>query len=429
MQKCLRARGFRRISVVTLVTAVLLGILPAAVASADTTYTVKAGDTVQGIAKRFGVPWKALASANGLGPPYTIVVGRTLQIPSAGQAATGSSGGSGGGGGRIGPGSYVVVKGDSVWKIAQRAGVSWRAVADANGLGPPYIIVVGRTLVIPAAGSGGAGARGGAANGSVGSGPYRVVKGDSVWKIAARAGVSWRAVADANGLGPPYLIRPGQTLQIPGEGTSDTGGGAGTPAPAPQAVQPGVHTVRKGETLGQIARAYGTSVDALARANGMSDPNRVWIGQRIRIVPADQATPPPGGSPAPTGGVGAALDHWARYYGLPPDLVKGVATVESGWQPDVVSSAGAVGVMQLMPGTAEWVGSALIGRPINRWDANQNVQGGSAYLRWLLDQTGGNERLAIAAYSQGLGAVRRNGVYAESEVYVSKVQGARRRYR
>lgn len=194
---------------------------------------------------------------------------------------------------------------------------------------------------------------------------------------------------------------------------------------------PESHIVRKGETLAQIAKRYGTTVADLVRLNGISNPNRITVGQRIRLSGGSSPAPSPAPAPAPApkADVERALERWARAYGLPTDLVKGLAHIESGWRSDAVSSAGAVGVMQLMPATADWIGKTLTSERIDRLNVDQNVRGGTAYLRWLLSQTGGDERLALASYYQGLSAVRRNGVYKQSEAYVAKVQAARKRYR
>jgi len=104
--------------------------------------------------------------------------------------------------------------------------------------------------------------------------------------------------------------------------------------------------------------------------------------------------------------------------GLPRGLVEAVARVESGLNPRAVSPAGALGLMQLMPGTARVLGAS------DPFDPAQNVEAGARYLRHLLDRFGGNLRLALAAYNPGPGAVERHGgvpPYAETRAYVDKV--------
>jgi soluble lytic murein transglycosylase-like protein len=115
------------------------------------------------------------------------------------------------------------------------------------------------------------------------------------------------------------------------------------------------------------------------------------------------------------------IDQHASRSGVRRDLVRAVIQVESAFNPRALSNKGAMGLMQLMPATARQFGVA------NPFDPEQNVRGGVAYLRQLLDRYDGNERLALAAYNAGPGAVDRHGQsvppYRETRDYVSKVNG------
>jgi soluble lytic murein transglycosylase-like protein len=110
----------------------------------------------------------------------------------------------------------------------------------------------------------------------------------------------------------------------------------------------------------------------------------------------------------------------ARKNGLPPNFVHSVVSAESGYKTDAVSPKGAIGLMQLMPATAQTYGA-------NPHDPSQNVEAGTAYLRELLLKYNGDTRLALAAYNAGPGAVSKyNGVppYAETQTYIERVLGS-----
>jgi hypothetical protein len=135
--------------------------------------------------------------------------------------------------------------------------------------------------------------------------------------------------------------------------------------------------------------------------------------------------PSVGGGAHPVG-VRALLAHWARVYSVDPGLVRAVAWMESGYHPGLVSSSGARGVMQVLPSTKEYVETVLLGRRVP-WTVSGGIHVGVVYLRQLLREFNGNERLALAGWYQGPASVRRNGVTRGTRAFVADVLALRRR--
>src|SRR5262249_23680548 len=111
----------------------------------------------------------------------------------------------------------------------------------------------------------------------------------------------------------------------------------------------------------------------------------------------------------PASTVRALLDHWAGHYGVEKRLVRAVAWMESGFQTNLTSAAGAWGVMQILPVTWSYVETVLIGQKIPR-TASGNIRVGVLYLRQLLKEFSGSERQALAGWYQGPASVRKIGV-------------------
>jgi N-acetylmuramoyl-L-alanine amidase len=254
--------------------------------------------------------------------------------------------------------------------------------------------------------------------GPAGAATHTVRRGQTLSEIAGKYRTSVSRLVKMNDLSDPDLIVAGQRLRVPG----GSGGGGSS-----------VHVVRSGETLSEIAARHGTSVDRLARRNGIKNPGLIRVGQRIRVPAGGGGSHhrPRGraGSPASPGKgqIKRMLVRHATSHGVSVPLVKAVAWQESGWQQDVRSSAGAVGVMQVMPGTARFVNEVLDHGNLNLYKADHNVHLGVAYLRHML-QTMRSTRRALAAYYSGPGNVgKRLRGYQKS--YVRSVLALRNRFR
>jgi LysM repeat protein len=180
-----------------------------------------------------------------------------------------------------------------------------------------------------------------------------------------------------------------------------------------------VHVVLAGESFFSIAARYHVSPWLLARRNGIPLMRFIVPGQRL-VLPAGARTLPPAAQPASREAVRAAIGYWARVYGVDQQLVRALAWMESGFQQDVVSSVGAIGVMQLLPETWEFVDTVLLGERTSR-NYQGNVRAGVRYLRWQLDEFDGNVRLALAGWYQGARAVREIGLYEDTKLFVRVV--------
>ena len=256
-----------------------------------------------------------------------------------------------------------------------------------------------------------------------GSAGYTVRAGDTLWGIASRHGVSIGSLVSANRLSNPNLIRPGQRLRVPG---GRMGGGSSAPATASR-----VHVVRPGQTLMGISIRYGVTMQRIAQANGVSNIHWVYVGQRLRIPGAgSSAARHSGGSivTASRADVGRMLEQTAHRYGFKPAFIKAIAYQESGWNQAARSSAGAIGVMQVLPSTGNFVSRYVVGRPLNIRNAQDNITAGVAFIDYLWKLTGGNVRRTLAGYYQGLRSVRDNGMYPSTRQYIRNILALRDRF-
>ena len=251
--------------------------------------------------------------------------------------------------------------------------------------------------------------------------PVVVVQpGDTLSAIGVKYGMTVAQLRELNGIAAPNRIYAGQRLRLTAPAA------AVTTAPIPTGGDL-VHVVTRGQTLTGIARQYGSTIAAIVQANGIANPSFLRVGQRLTIP---GVTPPTAAASTPAsiaslaaacGEIGAIIRAEAQSQGVPVAFALAVAWHESGWRPAVVSRAGAVGVMQLTPATADWVAGTMLGHGVDLYDASSNVQAGIALLRHYLDRYQGDRNLVLAAYYQGQAAADRHGVYRMTRPYIASI--------
>ncbi len=230
------------------------------------------------------------------------------------------------------------------------------------------------------------------------------------------------------------------------------------------------YTAHRGDTATGLAVRFHAWTDELLRLNHLTMRSRLHVGQHLRIpvvVSAARRARRQAARHRPSGHHSTrhaaphrahkqqhshqhraaqhrtAHSHWrgihatraevrrlvartARRHGLEPQLALAIAWHESGWQQHRVSSAGALGVMQVMPATGRWL-SSLEGRRLHLRRLRDNVLAGVLLLKMLRAQVG--TRRTMAAYYQGLGSVQAYGLYADTRLYVASVAAVRTRLR
>ncbi len=307
---------------------------------------------------------------------------------------------------------------------------------------------------------------------------YTVRPGDTLTALAARFDTSIATLMARNHLTSSHRICVGQHMAVPDRGpTKSKAHHTKKPAPHRTAAKKPArrlarYTVRPGDTLTAIAASHHTTVAALAKANHLASVGLIRSGDSLKVptrAAERQASSPHhrkpahqrkgarhhltkaertfagwtypervvrsaaatrhylAGRPAPSRAeVHSLIISTAHHYGIDPKLALGVAWQESGWNQRAVSIAGAVGVMQVMPGTGHWA-SGLVGHKLNLLDAHDNITAGVAVLRYL---TGHADTLnqAIGGYYQGLRGVQEHGMLPSTKVYVKAVRAHMTRF-
>lgn len=346
-----------------------------------TTYTVKNGDTLIGLAATFRTTPRTLAVRNGISDARRLWAGSTIQVPAHATSAAKSAP-------RATPrtvATHTVRAGETLYDIAARYRTTVPAIAKASGISPSAFIHPGQQLRLSTAAKPATPAKAKPAAAAKPSGTaYTVRAGDTLLGIAGKHGRTVSALVKANGL-RGTVIHPGQRLVIPGAAARKA-----TPKPALNNTFAG--------------RTYPAKIVANAARN------REILAKRQ--VPTRAQTK-------------ALIISTARRHGVDPKLVLAISMQESGWNQRQVSVANAVGIMQVIPSGGDWA-SSLIGRKLDLLDPEDNVTAGVVMLK-ALTRMSGSEDTAIAGYYQGLASVRSRGMFTDTKLYVANVKALKGR--
>jgi LysM repeat protein len=343
-----------------------------------TTHTVQPGDTLIGIAARYRTTVGAIAARNDIRDRALIVAGTRLSVPRTTAPRSSAPGSTAARTNTV----HVVRPGDTLGAIAARYGTPLASLLKANRLSAHELIHPGQRIAVRGGAATASAARA-AATSSGKTTAYRVRAGDTLGSIAIRHRTSVGAIAKASGISTRDLIHPGQRLKVP------------TTAPK--------------------ARSTPKLLDTF---NGVTYPRAVAeAAARNRAILAKRSVP----SRTETK---ALIIATARRHAVDPKLALAIAYQESGWNQRAVSPANAVGVMQVIPDSGRWA-SDLAGRRLDLLKTEDNITAGVVMLRALGRSTESVEETA-AAYYQGLGALRKNGMYTDTKQYVRNVMALRK---
>lgn len=253
----------------------------------------------------------------------------------------------------------------------------------------------------------------------------RVRRGDTLSELARKYHTSVEALRELNKLPGNNLIFEGQMLRV----------GVVPAVPKPAPMKSGykrievTYVVRDGDGVYRIATRFHAKPQWIVQRNHLPKSMVIHPGQRLVVGSVVVRTKPAAPQRVPKAYVRQLVVREAKRAGLDPALALAVSYNESGWQQHVVSNVGAVGVMQVMPRTGEWVSRYLVGRPLDLRDVEDNVIAGTRYLALLVRITGTKHvDLAVAGYYQGLTSVKKKGMYDDTKAYVANILALRRRF-
>ena len=236
-------------------------------------YTVKSGDTLSGIASQYNTTVNQIVSLNQLSNPNLIYVGQVLKLKNSQTTNSSSSSSTA----ATTAGTYTVKAGDTLSAIASRYSTSSSTLASLNSLSNPNLIYVGQVLKVSSNASTSSSTSSSANSTVTTAASYTVKSGDTLSAIAAKYGTTYQALASTNSISNPNDIYVGQVIKVSATAT------AASSQAASSTNSNGSYTVKSGDTLYGIALANGLNWQTLAKQNGISDPNVIFVGQKLSL--------------------------------------------------------------------------------------------------------------------------------------------------
>ena len=236
-------------------------------------YTVKSGDTLSGIASQYNTTVNQIVSLNQLSNPNLIYVGQVLKLKNSQTTNSSSSSSTA----TTTAGTYTVKAGDTLSAIASRYSTSSSTLASLNSLSNPNLIYVGQVLKVSSNASTSSSTSSSANSTVTTAASYTVKAGDTLSAIAAKYGTTYQALASTNSISNPNDIYVGQVIKVSATATAASSQAASSTS------SNGSYTVKSGDTLYGIALANGLNWQTLAKQNGISDPNVIFVGQKLSL--------------------------------------------------------------------------------------------------------------------------------------------------
>lgn len=386
-------------SVSTTIPAAFQPLQPAAPAE----YTIARGDTISGIAGKFGLNTSEVLKLNNLQPNTIIYPGQKIKLSGSASAPAPAPASPAPAAPASAGGSYTVKSGDTLGAIAARHNVRLSDVFSWNNLNMRSIIYPGQQIKVgagessapatavqpasaPAAPAPAPAAPAPAPAAPASGGSYTIKAGDTLSAIAIRHGVKLSEVLAANQLSMTTIIYPGKKLVIPGASLQPA---SSTPAANVAPLVPSTF----------LGFSYPAAVVSSANENkALLNASPVPSREQMRTIVADTA----------------------RQMGVEPSLALAFAHQESGFDQRAVSPANAIGTMQVIPSSGQWA-SDLVGRKLNLLDPYDNATAGVAIIKRLI-ATSKDMDHAIAGYYQGQYSVSKNGMYDDTKAYVAAIK-------